>query len=329
MRAGLLLSCLGACTPAPEDACETALDGVCQELVGCPLGADSTDCDAACEETPWPGGSEAACAHDRAVIPLAQLAEDHGTWGSGGVVGTWDGTVSVRGGESDSLVDRHFRVYVPQSYHPDRPIPVVFNLGGFTVDMYWLAEFTELNRTADLNNFIVVYGQPEWRWFNTDWVFAWYVYRNAWEGGWDDNPDLAYLAAVLAELGTLYNLDWTQTYLSGHSRGAALSLMATFERPDLFAGFCAQAGFIESQNYESRMADLVGRHFGAYLLHGKQDEDVPVSHSNAIRDELEALGWEEDLTYVYNKLPGVTHEWQPQYNQQVWDFLSSLPLEMP
>ena len=56
---------------------------------------------------------------------------------------------------------------------------------------------------------------------------------------------------------------------------------------------------------------------------------VPDVDGHDLGGFLEALGWEQDLTYVYNKLPGVTHEWQPQYNQQVWDFLSSLPLEGP
>ncbi len=332
MRSSVLLALLafvGACEASPKNpnnACETAINGICEELQSCALGTDSYDCNAACEETPWPAEAMGACAYDAALEPAATLdPEPLGSGGEGGLVGTWDGTVSVRGAQSSQQVERHFRVYVPRRYDPDQPTPVIFNLGGFTVDQYFLDEYTELNRTADLNGFIVVYGQPEWRNFGNYWVWAWYVYEQAYVGSWEDNPDLEYLRAVHDEVGALYNIDLTRVYVSGHSRGGALSVIAAFEMPDVFAGFCAQAGFTLVNDYDQRMLEL-SSHPAAMLVHGEDDPDVSVSASDTLFEDLEALGWSEDEDLEYLRLEGVTHRWQPQYNERVWDFLSGFAL---
>jgi poly(3-hydroxybutyrate) depolymerase len=283
------------------------------------------DCEAACAESPWPAEIIGACAHDAARNEVPRVAGP-GTGGSGGPTGTWDGTVSVRGARASTLVDRHYRVFVPARYDARTPTPVLFVLGGFTVDMYWLAEFTEIESAAERDDFIVVYGHPEYRDFGSAWVFSWYVYQTAWEGGWPDNPDLAYLEAVLSEVGDQYNVDRSRVYVSGHSRGAGLSIIAAFERPDLFAGFSAQAGFVEVNSYDERMAELAPSvAFPASLVHGDADPDVGVENSDQIADILTGLGWVSKLRY--DRLPGATHEWQSQLNPEVWAFLESAPAE--
>ena len=149
-----------ASTAVFAESCASASDGVCDELSGCALGTDSTDCDAACAEVPWPMEIAGACAHDEAG--RGEVSQPGpGTAGTGGLSGTWDGTVRVRGAAVSSEVDRHFRVFVPDRYQPDNPTPVLFVLGGFSVDMYWLAEFTEIESAAERDDFIVVYGHSK------------------------------------------------------------------------------------------------------------------------------------------------------------------------
>ncbi len=308
-----------------EESCASAGDGVCDELQDCELGTDSSDCEAACEDTPWPAEIIGACAHDAAANPPV-YEPGPGTEGAGGLVGTWDSVVQVRGAAASSRVDRHYRVFVPSRYDPSTPTPVLFALGGFSVDMYWMAEFTELDSAAERDDFIVVYAHPEYRDFGSYWVYAWYVYLNAFEGDWPDNPDLAYMEAVLGEVGAQYNVDKSRVYVSGHSRGAGLSIIAAFERPDLFAGFCAQAGFVTVNDYDDRMVELApSRAFAASLVHGDADPDVGVENSDQAAEILEDLGWETKLRY--DRLPGATHEWQSQLNPEVWDFLSGFPAD--
>ena len=68
--------------------------------------------------------------------------------------------MTVRGSEHNP--GSSIRVYVPRRYDPETRSTDVCT-AGFTQDMYWMAEFTEMNRMADRENFIVVYGHPEWR----------------------------------------------------------------------------------------------------------------------------------------------------------------------
>jgi predicted esterase len=106
-----------------------------------------------------------------------------------------------------------------------------------------------------------------------------------------------------------------------------MSVIATFERPDLFAGFCAQAGFLSSNGYDERILELGGEHVRAgYLIHGDADPDVPVSESDHLADTLESVGWTRDEHYAYRRLDEVTHFWQPQYNEMFLRFLIDHPL---
>ena len=45
-------------------------------------------------------------------------------------------------------------------------------------------------------------------------------------------------------------------------------------------------------------------------------------------DDLEELGWEDGEDLEYLRLEGVTHRWQPQYNEQVWEFLMAHPMDL-
>lgn len=248
--------------------------------------------------------------------------------GAGGPRGTWDGHLVAAGRTRGAELTRYFRVHVPDGYDPAVPAPVVLMLSGFTVDMYGLEAYTELDRSADLHRFLVVYPQPDFRDFGPGigWVFAWHVYANEWQSKrWLDNPDLDFVRRLLARLGALYNVDRARVFAVGHSRGAALSIMLSFLAPDLVGGFGAQMGFAEVNGFDAFMRGYGGRKMPGFLVHGTDDPDVPVAASDAIAELLRGEGWREGEDLVYLRLPGVTHQWQPQYNEQLWAFLRDRP----
>ena len=319
-----------ACTVDTTDVCPTAKNDSCDELLTCALGTDTTDCDTACRK--WvPSDNDfrmaGVCALDDGnVVTKSEQRHGEGTLGEGGLTGSHDATVTVRGSRSSDLVDRQYRVYVPRRYDPETPVPLLFALGGFTVDMYWMSEFTELNRMADREDFIVVYGHPEWRDFGSYDVFSWYVYNNAFEGDWIDNPDIAYMESVYNDLSTQYNIDKSRVYTSGHSRGAALSMIAAFERPDLFAGYWAQAGFGSSNDYNLRIEELLtSEPINGVLIHGDADPDVRVVESDTIHDLYKAAEHEYFEDWLYFRIPEATHEWQSHLNQETWNWLYDHP----
>ena len=143
---------------------------------------------------------------------------------------------------------------------------------------------------------------------------------------WSDNPDIAYMESIIDETSNLYNIDLSRIYVSGHSRGAALSIIASFERPDLFAGYCAQAGFASNNDYNLRLEDLVdSQRTPGILIHGDADPDVRVNESDQINQIFEDAGWEHNIDWKYFRIKDATHEWQSHLNQEMWDWLYDHP----
>lgn len=317
--------------PAPEDSCIYARDGVCDEPRHCGLGTDSIDCDRACSDNAHPGLA-AACGYDEAVPQPSP--EDPGSHGVGGPGGHWESSILARDpDDASSSIPRYYRVYVPPSYQPTKPTPLLYVMGGFRVDNHSLAAYTELGRLADQQGIIVVYLQAHFLEYGTNgWVFQWYVFPQNWQpGDWPSNPDVDFVRKLSAELKGKYNIDRTRIYTSGHSRGGAESVIVAFEAPELIAGFLSESGFTGVNTYQDRIRELnPTRKVTGVLVHGVADTDVSVAESDGTAQALDDSGHIYGEHYLYYRLEGVTHQWQPQYNAQAWAFLSSrpLPLEM-
>jgi predicted esterase len=334
--------CAAGChhsSSSDADSCQFAKDGVCDEPVNCAYGTDSTDCIAACAQgvTPFITG---ACAY-RNPTTTQPVDTSVGTNGTLNLIGHRDGVISgvPSGSNPATLIDRHYRVFVPPTYNPKVPMPLVVMLPGNDADIYWLADYTQLPRTADMNRFIVVYAEQEWRWNEDGW---------SWWTDWDwvnqptSNPDLYFLKQLVTRMEGDYNVDRTRVYAVGHSRGAAMALIAAFELPDLFAGACSESGFSE-YGYQTRIQAYSGRKMPLVFVHGTIDTDVCVTcningtcaadgqpcgdvvASDALVAMLQQKGWTSQ-NLVYYRLDNLGHQWQPQLNQEMWDFLNAMPL---
>ena len=82
----MLFTLLFSCTDA-SNLCATAHDNVCDELSSCALGTDSSDCDSACESTPWSPDIAGAAMTTTESCRL-QRDDGAGTEGTGGKAGT-------------------------------------------------------------------------------------------------------------------------------------------------------------------------------------------------------------------------------------------------
>lgn len=323
------------------NSCEFAGDGVCDEPANCALGTDSTDCEAACAEGPtYLFG--AACAYRDEPREPGYADPDPSGGGDSPVTGFIDRTTLIPSGVADrGEVERHYRIEVPEYYDPAKAYPLVINMPGHRVDHRVLAANTDLPRTAEQNEFIVVYAAQEfregrWAWW-TDWD---------WENDTANNPDFEFIRTIIDEVGADYNIDRRRVYLSGHSRGAAMALIGALELPDIIAGAAVESGFTEFGYLDARLDEWSGRKVPLVFVHGVADDDVcidcrpggtcaanparqcaPGMHAaDAIVERLESLGWERGENLKYYRLENVAHRWQPQLNQQWWDFLSGRPL---
>lgn len=153
--------------------------------------------------------------------------------------------------------------------------------------------------------------------------------RSPWGFDWEDWGRLDALE-VLADAQQQLGTDPRRTYLTGHSMGGhgTWHIGATF--PDRFAAIGPSAGWIsfstyggrnrENQGGDSSVGELFQRatspsdtltlihnhlQHGVYILHGADDDNVPVDQARRMRQELSAF--HQDVGY--HEEPGKRHWW--------------------
>jgi phospholipase/carboxylesterase len=83
--------------------------------------------------------------------------------------------------------------------------------------------------------------------------------------------------------------DPDRVFLVGFSQGAILSLGLLLTRPDLVAGAVAWSGRILPEWYDRRAAGPLLESRPALVIHGVNDQTLPVQHGRASRARLEAV----------------------------------------
>ncbi|MFN8597579.1 MAG: dienelactone hydrolase family protein [Anaerolineae bacterium] len=106
---------------------------------------------------------------------------------------------------------------------------------------------------------------------------------------------------VLAALDE-YELDREQVFLMGFSQGAAISYALSLAEPNLIAGVIALAGFMPDVAHPATTPT-----HGYLIIHGTDDQTVPLLRAHQARDFLRALG----APVEYHAYP-VGHKVAPQ-----------------
>ncbi len=313
-------------------------DGTCDEPGLCPFGSDATDCMTACAQTPEPAHLWGACKYLQDGLPdyesVPEAVKAAGSEGSGGATGSWMGQVwSADERGQEKAISRNFVVHVPKAYRPEHPAPILIYGGGF-VDAVHQDGYHDMRRLSEMNGAIVIDVEQRHR----DWGYrgyrqGWYTYVQAFSGDWTKNPDRDYLVKVIREVESLYNVDRTRIFVTGTSRGGAISIIWAFLLPDYVAGFVSQAGFLTNavNNFTvfiEAYAANGGRKMAAVFVAGAQDDNVPPSETTRGVELLESLGWRDADMLRDWQLDGVGHQWQPQLSGQWWEFLNSHPLPL-
>lgn len=148
-----------------------------------------------------------------------------------------DGTGYVYSEEMFDGFLRKWITYVPTSYDPTVPAPMVLVLHGYTATMYALAEESRWADVAEANGCIVVFAQaypnilanfpnipaPAW------------ISPNLFAGDKTNTDDVAFLTHVIEKTTGSYSIDKGRVYGTGHSNGCAMILALASVKPELFA----------------------------------------------------------------------------------------------
>lgn len=196
-------------------------------------------------------------------------------------------------------------LFVPSSYTPDTPTPLIVNLHGLNITPLMQMLFDGTTDFAERHGFIVVAPMG----FS---VSGWWGARagapvakaatNPGTGTPYTTGELSELdaMAVLALIRRHYAIDSARIYLMGHSMGGAGTYHLGAKYHDIWAGIAplAAAGGIADDAAERY------RSFATLLMHGEKDSIVSASGSRRAAMRLQRAG----AQHLYLELPGADHE---------------------
>ena len=202
---------------------------------------------------------------------------------------------------------RSYRLYVPSSYSPATPMPVllVYHGNGDTAVNFY--QFLQLGQWAEGSGFIAaaLYGPPR---NIMGYQLAWDAFTSA-----GSNPDLEFTEAVLADLRAQYTVDDDRIWALGHSQGGFFTLYAGLVRANTFAAIAIQAA---AAPQGGALIQGAARPTPVWLAIGTQDGLLGAARST--RQQLEQAG--HPVEYI--EMPGVGHGgWQGNQTQSALDFL--------
>lgn len=159
---------------------------------------------------------------------------------------------------------RTYLLYVPESYRPDSPIPLVISLHGYAE---WPAHEMQLsgwNKLADEFGFIVVYPS------GTGFPKHWHDTGRA-EPGEETLTDVRFISDLIDKLEQEYNIDPKRVYANGLSNGGGMSVLLACDLSDRIAAIGSVSGAYLIPEQECRPS----RPFPLIAFHGTADPIVP------------------------------------------------------
>jgi poly(3-hydroxybutyrate) depolymerase len=155
-------------------------------------------------------------------------------------------------------LNRTARVYVPATYSPANPAPLVFNLHGFTSNAFQQELYSEMNAVADTAGFIAVY--PE-------------GVNATWNAGLLPNSvdDVGFISVLIDSLNADYNIDLARVYSCGMSMGGFMSFKLACELDDRIAAIASVTGLFATDAANNCSAT---RPVPVLQMHGTADPTV-------------------------------------------------------
>ncbi len=159
---------------------------------------------------------------------------------------------------------RAYLLYVPDSYNPATPAPLVISIHGFAEWPAHQMQISRWNDLADQYGFIVVYPS------GTRFPLRWRAYGAA-GGEMDLMVDVTFISDLIDLLEIEYNIDPARSYANGLSNGGGMSFLLSCQLSERIAAIGAVSGA-----YLLPWVDChPTRPVPAIIFHGTEDPIVP------------------------------------------------------
>ena len=191
---------------------------------------------------------------------------------------------------ADADADMPYVLFIPSSYIPGKPAPLIVDLHGLNITPLMQMLFDGTTDLAERYGFLVVAPMG----------FS----LSGWWGARSGRPgELSELDAmtVLKLVRERYTVDSDRIYLMGHSMGGAGTYHLGGKYNDIWAGAApiSAAGGIADAAAAERF-----RSFATLLMHGEKDSIVSANGSRRAAMLLQGVG----AQHVYLEFPGKDHE---------------------
>jgi polyhydroxybutyrate depolymerase len=177
---------------------------------------------------------------------------------------------TINGSITHDGLTRTYILYVPASYTPGTPVPLVFNFHGYTSNSSEQMFYADFRPIADTANFILVHpmgtldgsNQPYW---------------NAGFGGAVD--DLGFTSALIDSLSAQYSINPNRIYSTGMSNGGFMSYYLACELSDRIAAIASVTG---TMAIGSQLTCSAQHPTPVMEIHGTADGTVPYTGNSTM-----------------------------------------------
>jgi len=135
--------------------------------------------------------------------------------------------------QGTTILARSWIVYVPSTYDPTTPSPLVLNLHGRLSNAASQAYTSDFNRIAEREGIIVLYPNG----IDTEWNYL----RGIFDVNVDDHSDEAFIRSLINDLDHDLNIDRNRMYVTGLSNGGFMTQRLACTMQDEFTAFASVA----------------------------------------------------------------------------------------
>ena len=171
----------------------------------------------------------------------------------------------INGTLNHDNLNREYILYLPASYNPATPSPLVLSFHGYSSTAQVNFIYTRFNSIADTAGFILIH--PQGTLLNG--VSHWNV------GGWtlgSTVDDVGFVSALLDTISNSYNIDQDRVYSTGMSNGGFMSFLLACQLSNRIAAVASVTGSMTPQTYNN----CNPQHPTPVLqIHGTADGTVP------------------------------------------------------